>query len=134
TLGDPYSSYMNAEAMESFNEQITSSFEGIGAEVSMVEGKVTIIAPIKDSPAEKAGLRPNDQILQVDDKKLEGMDLNEAVEHIRGEKGTEVVLLIQRKGASDPFEVELVRDDIPIETVHSEMKTIENKQTGIIEI
>src|SRR5699024_2046621 len=54
TLEDPYSSYMTGEAMERFNEQITSSFQGIGAEVSMVDGKVTVVAPIKDSPAEKA--------------------------------------------------------------------------------
>ena len=134
TLEDPYSSYMDADAMERFNEQITSSFQGIGAEVSLVDGKVTIIAPIKDSPAEKAGLRPNDQILKVDDQKLEGMDLNEAVEHIRGEKGSEVVLLVERKGAADPFEVKLTRDDIPIETVHADTENIDGNKTGILEI
>lgn len=134
TLNDPYSSYMSGEAMDEFNEQITSSFQGIGAEVSMVDGKVTVVSPIKGSPAEKGGVRTNDQILKVDDQELEGMDLNEAVEHIRGEKGTEVVLTVQRKGAKKPFEVTLVRDDIPIETVHSEMKEIDNKKTGIIEI
>lgn len=134
TLDDPYSSYMNAEAMERFNEQIQSSFQGIGAEVSMVEGKVTIVAPIKNSPAEKAGLRPNDQIIKVDDENLEGLDLNEAVEKIRGEKGSEVVLQVQRKGASKPFEITLVRDDIPIETVHSNIELVDGKKTGIIEI
>src|SRR5690625_4534957 len=134
TLEDPYSSYMNAEAMDRFNEQIESSFQGIGAEVSMEEGKVTIIAPIKNSPAEKAGLRPNDQILKVDDELLEGLDLNEAVEKIRGEKGSEVVLLVQRKGSSKPFKVEIVRDDIPIETVHKDLETVDGKKTGFIEI
>lgn len=134
TLDDPYSSYMNSEAMENFNEQISSSFQGIGAEVSLVDGKVTIIAPIKDSPAEKAGLRPNDQILKVDDQELEDMDLNEAVEHIRGEEGSEVVLSVQRKGASKPFEVELVRDEIPIETVESDMTKIDGKKTGVLDI
>lgn len=134
TLDDPYSSYMNTEAMKRFNEQIQSSFQGIGAEVSMTEGKVTIVAPIKDSPAEKAGLRPNDQILKVDDEKLEGLDLNEAVEKIRGEKGSEVVLLVQRKGSSKPFEMTLVRDDIPIETVHQDVETVDGKKTGIIEL
>jgi len=134
TLNDPYSSYMNAEAMKRFYEQIESSFQGIGAEVSMVEGKVTIVAPIKDSPAEKAGLRPNDQILKVDDESLDGLDLNEAVEKIRGEKGSEVVLLVQRKGSSQPFELTLVRDDIPIETVLTETETVDGKKTGIIDI
>src|SRR5690625_705397 len=134
TLDDPYSSFMNEEVMEKFNEQIQSSFQGIGAEVSMVDGKVTIVAPIKDSPAEKAGLRPNDQILEVDDETLEGLDLNEAVEKIRGEKGSEVVLLVQRTGASKPFEVTIVRDDIPIETVEADVETVDDKKTGILQI
>lgn len=134
TLEDPYSSYMNEEAMERFNEQIQSSFQGIGAEVSLIEDIVTIISPIKDSPAEKAGLRSNDQILKVDDEPLEGLDLNEAVEKIRGEKGSEVVLLIQRHGASNPFEVTVVRDDIPLITIESELDESNGKKTGIIEI
>src|SRR5699024_5031729 len=83
---------MDEEAMVNFNEQIESSFQGIGTEVSMVEEKVTIIAPIKDSPAEKAGLKPNDQILEVDGEDIKGLDLNEAVEKIRGEKGSKVTL------------------------------------------
>lgn len=134
TLEDPYSSYMNADAMERFNEQIQSSFEGIGAEVSKIDGKVTIVAPIKNSPAEKAGLRPNDQILKVDDEDLEGLDLNEAVEKIRGEKGSKVVLLIQRQGTSEPFEVTITRDEIPIETVYASTENVDGKKTGIIEI
>jgi carboxyl-terminal processing protease len=134
TLGDPYSSYMDIETMEQFNEQIESSFEGIGAEVSMVNGIVTIVSPIKDSPAEKSGLRPNDQVLEVDGESLDGYNLNEAVALIRGEKGTEVVLTILRAGAPEPFEITIVRDTIPIETVYSEMKTIDGKKTGVIEI
>src|SRR5699024_6282783 len=113
TLDDPYSSYMNAEAMKRFNEQIQSSFQGIGAEVSMVEGKVTSVDPIKHSPAAKAGVRPNHQLLKVDDEELEGLDLDEAVEKMRGQEGSEVVLLGPRKGSSNPVEIPLVRDDIP---------------------
>lgn len=134
TLEDPYSSYMTGEAMERFNEQITSSFQGIGAEVSMVDGKVTVVAPIKDSPAEKSGLRPNDQVLEVDRQSLEGLDLNEAVAKIRGEKGSEVELTILRSGSSEPFHVTIVRDTIPLETVYAEMQDIDGKKTGIIEI
>src|SRR5699024_8197552 len=109
-----------------------SSFQGIGTEVSMVDGKVTIIAPIKDSPAEKAGLKPNDQIIKVDDEKLEGLDLTEAVEKIRGEAGLKVKLSIMR--GENNFEVELTRDDIPVETVYASTKNIDGKKTGIIEI
>lgn len=133
-LEDPYSSYLNLEAMERFNEQIESSFQGIGAEVSMVDGKVTIVSPIKDSPAEKNGLRPNDIILKVDDEALEGLNLNDAVEKIRGEKGSEVTLYVQRGAKSDPFQITLTRDDIPLETVYAETKDVDGKKTGIIEI
>lgn len=134
SLEDPYSSYMDIETMEQFSEQIESSFEGIGAEVSIVNGNVTIVAPIKNSPAEKAGLRPNDQVLSVDGESLEGLDLTEAVSKIRGEKGSEVVLEIIRPSASDVMEIKLKRDTIPIETVYSKMKKVNNKKTGIIEI
>ncbi|WP_100010437.1 S41 family peptidase [Lentibacillus sediminis] len=134
TLEDPHSSYMDAEMMGQFNQQIESSFEGIGAEVSMVNDIVTIVAPIKDSPAEKAGLRPNDQVLKVDGESLEGLNLNEAVAKIRGEKGSEVVLQIQRSGVSEPFDVTIVRDEIPVETVYNSIETVDGKKTGILEI
>ncbi|MBY7144107.1 peptidoglycan-binding protein [Virgibacillus sp. NKC19-3] len=133
TLEDPHSSYMDVEMMEQFNEQIESSFEGIGAEVSMVNDIVTIVSPIKDSPAEEAGLRANDQVLSVDGENLDGLNLNEAVAHIRGEKGSEVVLEIQRSG-SDPFEVTLVRDEIPVETVYNDIETVDGKKTGVLEV
>lgn len=134
TLDDPHTSYLNLESMEEFNQQIESSFEGIGAEVSMVNGVVTIVSPIKDSPAEKAGLRPNDQVLSVDGESLEGLNLNEAVAKIRGEKGTEVTLEIVRASANESFDVVIVRDTIPVETVYSSTETVDGKTTGIIEI
>lgn len=134
TLDDPYSTYMDEASMEEFDEQIESSFQGIGAEVSMVNGKVTIVAPIKDSPAEDAGLRPNDQINRIDDESIEGLDLQEAVDKIRGEKGSEVTIEVERPGVSKPFDVSVVRDEIPIETVYSDTETIDGKKTGILEI
>lgn len=134
TLEDPYSTYMDVKTMKNFNETIESSFQGIGAEVSMVNGVVTIIAPIKDSPAEESGLRPNDQVLSVDGESVQGLDLFEAVEKIRGKKGSEVVLEIKRAGVTESFDVTITRDDIPLETVYSEMKTIDGKKTGVIEI
>src|SRR5690625_3357038 len=134
TLEDPYSSYLDLESAQQFNEHIESSFEGIGAEVSLIDGIVTIVAPIKDSPAEEAGLRPNDQIIKIDQEGIEGLDLNQAVDKIRGEKGTEVALEILRPGVSEPFEITVVRDEIPIETVYAEVDETEGKQTGIIEI
>ncbi|WP_163539840.1 S41 family peptidase [Gracilibacillus sp. YIM 98692] len=134
SLEDPYSVYMDQETMKQFNEQIESSFEGIGAEVSMTNGNVTIVAPIKDSPAEKAGLKPNDQVLSVDGESIEGLDLYEAVNKIRGEKGSQVVLEINRPGVEETLEVEITRDSIPLETVYVDTKEVGNKLIGIIEL
>src|SRR5690625_7151877 len=99
----------------------------------MVNDKVTIVAPIKESPAEEAGLRPNDQINTIDGEGLEGLDLNEAVEKIRGERGSEVVLEIDRPGVSDTFKTTIVRDKIQLETVYPDTKTINRKQTGSLD-
>ncbi|GAA4065360.1 S41 family peptidase [Amphibacillus indicireducens] len=134
TLNDPYSEYMDKETMEQFNEQLESSFEGIGAEVSMVDDRVTIVAPIKDSPAERAGLRPNDQVLTVDGESVEGLNLYEAVAKIRGEKGSEVTIEIQRPGVPDLIEFTLVRDTIPLETVYAELIETSDHKTGVLQI
>lgn len=119
-LNDPYSDYMNVEEASSFNEVISSSFEGIGAEIQQQNSKIVIVSPIKGTPAEKAGLQPNDVIVSVDGKSLTGVSSSEAVKLIKGEKGTKVTLVIQR-GDAEPFTVELVRDTIPIQTVYAEM-------------
>lgn len=134
SLDDPYSEYMDADSMGELDQSIESSFEGIGAEVSMVGGNVTIISPIKDSPAEKEGLRPNDQIKSIDGDSTSDLELNEAVDKIRGEKGSEVEIEIERPGSSDPIPVTLTRDEIPVETVYSEMKEEGGKKTGVLEI
>lgn len=119
-LGDPYSDYMDKEEATSFNENLSSSFQGIGAEISERNGYVMIVSPIKNTPAEKAGLQPKDMVLAVDGKSVKGMSSTEAVLLIRGEKGTEVTLTIQR-GEAEPFDVTIVRDDIPVETVYGEL-------------
>ncbi|EIJ80561.1 carboxyl-terminal protease [Bacillus methanolicus PB1] len=134
TLKDPYSVYMDKETARQFNETLESSFEGIGAEVSMIDGKIVIVAPFKDSPAEKAGLKPNDQILKVDGESVEGLDLYEATLRIRGEKGTKVTLEISRQGLKEPITVEVKRDEIPQITVYSDVKNINGKDIGYIEL
>ncbi|MGG0848810.1 S41 family peptidase [Peribacillus simplex] len=121
SLDDPYSAYMDKKEASSFHESISSSFEGIGAEIQEQDGKIMVVSPIKGSPAEKAGVKPNDIILSVDGKSVEGLSSSEAVLKIRGEKGTKVNLSISRAGESEPIELTIKRDTIPIETVYAEM-------------
>jgi carboxyl-terminal processing protease len=121
SLDDPYSAYMDKKEASSFDESISSSFEGIGAEIQEQDGKIMVVSPIKGSPAEKAGVKPNDIILSVDGKSVEGLTSSEAVLKIRGEKGTKVDLSISRAGESEPIELTIKRDTIPIETVYAEM-------------
>lgn len=134
TLDDPFSDYMNQKETKDFNSSLQSTFEGIGAEVTLKNDKVTIVSPFKGSPAEKAGLRPEDQIVKVNGKSLEGMSLSDAVMQIRGPKGTKAELEILRPGMSDPLTISVVRDEIPIETVYAETMEKDGKTYGKIEI
>ncbi len=124
-LQDPYSSYMDQEASQSFYENISSSFEGIGAQVEERDGAIVIVAPIQGSPAEEAGLKSGDRIVRVGEMSVEGMDVMEAVQLIRGEKGTTVELTIVRGGESAETTLKIVRDTIPLMTVYDEL--IEDK-------
>ncbi|BAQ11003.1 carboxy-terminal processing protease [Bacillus sp. OxB-1] len=120
-LGDPYSDYLNEQEAKRLNESISSSFEGIGAEIQEQNGYISVVSPIKNSPAERAGLLPNDLILAVDGESIQGLSSSEAVLLIRGEKGTTVTLSIRRGDAPEPFDMKITRDVIPIETVYAEM-------------
>lgn len=134
TLQDPYSVYMDEETAERFNESMDSSFNGIGAQIAIQEGKLVIISPIKNSPAEKAGLKAKDQIIRIDGDPVEGLDLYEASSKIRGKKGTTVTLDITRTGVSKALTYEIARDEVPILTVFSEVKESGGKKFGYVEI
>ena len=118
-VGDPYTEYLDEIESTSFEEDISGSFEGIGAEV-MKDGEfVRIVSPIANSPAEAAGLQPNDFIVEVDGQSVVDMTLNEAVALIRGPEGSDVELLIER--GDNRMTVVLTRATIPIETVYYEV-------------
>ncbi|MFJ7666534.1 S41 family peptidase [Lysinibacillus sp. NPDC097195] len=120
-LEDPYSDFMVKDEAEQFNSGLSSSFQGIGAEIQERNGFITVVSPIKNSPAEKAGLLPKDIILTVDGKSIQGFSASEAVALIRGEKGTPVKLTVKRGENAEPIEMTIIRDDIPVETVYGEM-------------
>lgn len=117
-LDDPHTNYVRPEAFKIDNEDIQGKFEGIGANVSMTrDGKLQIVAPIKGSPAEAAGLKSGDKILEVDGENIVGLSLLGAVAKIRGPAGTVVVLLVEHLGAVDPVEISVTRGVIPLTSV-----------------
>ncbi|QHT63404.1 PDZ domain-containing protein [Paenibacillus lycopersici] len=130
-LGDPYSVYMEKSAAKQFSETIEGSFTGIGAGVQIKDGNIIVESAIKGSPAERAGVLPNDVLLSVNGEKLSGLSLNDAVAKIRGPKGSKVKLLIQRQGMSQPLQLTIVRDDIDYETVYAHLR---EDGIGVIEI
>jgi carboxyl-terminal processing protease len=117
SLGDPYSSFFDPRATTEFSQELSGSFEGIGAEISIKKDQLLIVAALPESPAEKAGLRAGDKILAIDSQPTAIMTLYQAVDKIRGTKGTKVKLLIVRDGWSEPKEFEIVRDEIHFDSV-----------------
>nr|WP_142315192.1 S41 family peptidase [Bacillus pseudomycoides] len=134
TLKDPYSTYMDKETAKQFTESLDPELEGIGAEVNKTDGKLIIVSPIKGSPAEKAGIKPNDQILSVNGNSVKDLSREEAVLKIRGKQGTDVTLEIKRSGVADPLEFKIKREKIPIFTVFSSVKKEKEKNIGYIQI
>lgn len=115
--GDPYTTFFDPKEQKDFNEDISGKFEGIGAEMGIRDDILTIIAPLDDTPAERAGLLPNDKILKIDGEASTNFSLEEAVARIRGEKGTEVKLTIYRSGEEESREVSVFRDVINVKSV-----------------
>ena len=120
-VGDPHTAFIEPLAARFIDEDMQGSFEGIGATVNMVEGRLIIVKPLPDSPALAAGLRAGDVVLEVDDQPLEGTDILEAISLIRGPQGTVVRLLIQREGTPDPFIVPVTRDKVELPILEARM-------------
>jgi carboxyl-terminal processing protease len=121
TLDDPFTGFIEPTAAEINRQDDTGAFEGIGAYVTMTDGRLTIVSTFKDQPAEKAGLRRGDIVLKVDDTPLENMSVYEAITYIRGPAGSTIHLTILREG-QEPFEVDIVRASIEIPVVQSELR------------
>ncbi|KKU55754.1 MAG: Carboxyl-terminal protease [Candidatus Moranbacteria bacterium GW2011_GWE1_49_15] len=118
--GDPYTLFLNPEDNKRFNEEIEGSFEGIGAELGVKNGMLTVIAPLEGTPAEKAGLRAGDKIVDINGKSASEMTLEEAVSQIRGPKDTEVVLTIFREGEESTRDIKVQRNFISVKSVKVE--------------
>ena len=120
TYGDPYTVFFPPVESAAFAEDISGNFSGIGMEVGLRDNVVTVIAPLTETPAERAGLLAGDKIIKIDGISTEGMQIDEAVRRIRGDKGTTVVLSTYREGELEIKEVSVVRDTINIPTVKTE--------------
>ena len=118
---DPHSSYLNPEEYEELTIGTTGEFGGLGIEVGMENGFVKVIAPIDDTPAQRAGIQAGDLIIRLDDKPVKGLTLNECVTLMRGKPGTDITLTIVREGSDKPFPVVVTRDVIKVKSVKSKM-------------
>src|SRR5512145_1464438 len=118
---DPHSAYLDQEAFRELQVGTQGQFGGLGIEVGMEDGFVKVISPIEDTPAFKAGIKPNDLIIKLDETPVKGMTLNDAVKRMRGKPNTQITLTISRKGESAPVVVTLTRAIIKVQSVKSKV-------------
>jgi carboxyl-terminal processing protease len=116
---DPHSAYLNPEEFKELQVGTTGQFGGLGIEVSMEDGFVKVVAPIDDTPAQRAGMKAGDLIIRLDDTPVKGMSLNDAVKLMRGKPGTDIVLTVVRKGEDGPLTIKITRDIIKVKSVKS---------------
>ncbi len=114
SFGDPYTVFFPPVEAQTFQENIQGEFGGVGMELGQKDGKLIVVAPLKNSPAERAGVRSGDYVFAIDDKPTEGMSVDDAVGKIRGQKGTKVKLSFVREGEKDLIDITIMRDTIQI--------------------
>ena len=127
---DPHSTYIPAKDQENIDELFRGKFQGIGIEFDVLHGYITVISPVPDSPSDYAGLQSGDKIIAINGDNAYKITKDEVVKKLRGRKGTEVEITIQRIGLEDPFDVTIIRDDIPIYSVGA--ATMLDEETGYI--
>jgi len=118
---DPHSSYLDAEQFTELQVGTTGQFGGLGSEVGMENGFVKVIAPIDDTPAQRAGVESGDLVIRLDDTPVKGMTLNEAVKIMRGKPGSDIELTIVREGLDQPLKINITRDIIKVKSVRARM-------------
>lgn len=122
SLNDPYTVFFPPEDAEIFEADIRGNFEGVGMEIGIRDKVLTVIAPLKGNPAERAGIKAGDKVLKIDGTITDGMTIDKAVKLIRGEGGTKVSLTIFREGQEELLEIEIIRGMIQIPTIDTELR------------
>ena len=117
SLGDPYTFFLPPQQAQQFSADMSGQFEGVGMEIAVRNQILTVVAPLKGTPAERAGIKAGDQVLKIDGKPTTGMDVDSAINVIRGPKGTQVTLTIAREGVAAPFDIKVTRDVINVPVV-----------------
>lgn len=123
SLNDPYTKFLDPKEFQEETSSIKGSLKGIGIQIGMKDGKLMVIAPIEDTPAEKAGLLADDEIIAIDGRSTKGITVDKAADQIRGEEGTQVTLLIKRKGVEEPISYTITRAEIEIKSVTQKVPT-----------
>jgi carboxyl-terminal processing protease len=118
---DPHSSFLTPDEMKEFQIETRGNFTGVGIEIAMEDGMLTVVSPIEGTPAFRAGIEAGDKIMKVDGESTQDLSLVEAVRLIRGPKGSTVVLSVQREGVDELLDISIVRDVIPLRSVRSEI-------------
>lgn len=122
SLNDPYSVFLTPDEAKIFEDDIAGNFTGVGMEVGNKDNILTVIAPLKDTPAYRAGIKSGDKILKIDETSTAGLSVEKAIKLIRGEEGTTVTLTIAREGETEPREIKIVRDVINTPTLDTELR------------
>lgn len=122
SLNDPYTKFLNPKEFQEETSSIKGSLKGIGIQIGVKDGKLMVIAPIEDTPAEKAGLLADDEILAIDGKSTKGITVDKAADQIRGEEGSQVTLLIKRKN-EEPKSYTITRTEIEVKSVTQKVPT-----------
>lgn len=120
SMGDPYTVFLPPVEAQAFEEDISGTFEGVGMEIDVKDGVLTVVSPLKDSPAERAGMQAKDIILKIDGENTKGISVGDAVKKIRGPRGTEVVLSVLHEGAQSTEDITITRDVIDFPTIETE--------------
>ncbi len=118
---DPHSQYLDKKALKEFNEGTTGKFVGVGIEIAQEDGVIKVVSPIEGSPAFRAGIKPNDLIVKIDDTPVKGLALSEGVKRMRGEPNTKVLLTVFRKAESRTFPVLITREEIRTQSVRAKV-------------